>query len=171
MCWSIRWACCSRWWSIRLTSMTVSGPTWWWGRSDPTCLPRLHHSWADQGSAGALRQWTREHLGSALEVAYPGWRQLQRYFPDLLDNMGFHPGFHVLPRRWVVERMCAWLGRSRRLRRDYARLPTRSEALISLLSHQHPLAAPPLGVRRDRNPSRTVSRSQPWLLSCRGLLD
>lgn len=61
-------------------------------------------------------------------------RNLQRYFPDLLDAMGFQPGFHVLPRRWVVERTFAWLGRSRRLSRDYERLPTSSEALIYLTS-------------------------------------
>jgi putative transposase len=48
--------------------------------------------------------------------------------------MGFQPGFHVLPRRWVVERTFAWLGRSRRLSRDYERLPTSSEALIYLTS-------------------------------------
>jgi putative transposase len=96
--------------------------------------PRLRLIWADQGYAGALRQWTREHVGVTLAVIYPWWRNLQRYFPDLLDEMGFQPGFHVLPRRWVVERTFAWLGRSRRLSRDYERLPTSSEALIYLSS-------------------------------------
>jgi len=52
--------------------------------------------------------------------------------PDLLEVMGFQPGFHVLPRRWVVERTIAWLGRSRRLSKDYERLPTSSEVLIYL---------------------------------------
>lgn len=97
-------------------------------------FPRLQRIWADQGYAGALRQWTWEHLGVELEVIYPWWRNLQRYFPDVLDEMGFEPGFHVLPRRWVVERTFAWLGRSRRLSRDYERLPTSSEALIYLTS-------------------------------------
>jgi putative transposase len=99
-----------------------------------TRFPRLQLIWADQGYAGALRQWTRERLGIELAVVYPWWRNLQRYFPDLLDEMGFQPGFHVLPRRWVVERTFAWLGRSRRLSRDYERLPTSSEALIYLTS-------------------------------------
>lgn len=97
-------------------------------------FPRLQHIWADQGYAGALRAWVRERLGLELEVVYPWWRQLQRYFPDLLDDLGFEPGFHVLPRRWVVERTFAWLGRSRRLSRDYERLPTTSEAIIYVAS-------------------------------------
>lgn len=33
-------------------------------------------------------------------------------------------GFVLLPRRWVVERSQAWLGRFRRLARDYERLDT-----------------------------------------------
>ena len=37
-------------------------------------------------------------------------------------------GFHVLPRRWVVERTFAWFGRYRRLNRDYERKPTSSES-------------------------------------------
>lgn len=32
-------------------------------------------------------------------------------------------GFVLLPRRWVVERSFAWMGRFRRLARDYERLP------------------------------------------------
>jgi transposase len=32
-------------------------------------------------------------------------------------------GFVLLPRRWVVERSCAWAARFRRLARDYDRLP------------------------------------------------
>ncbi len=95
-------------------------------------FPRLQHIWADQGYAGALRQWAAERLGIDLEVVYPWWRQLQRYMPNLLDEMGFQPGFHVLPRRWVVERTIAWLSRSRRLSKDYERLPASSEALVYL---------------------------------------
>lgn len=95
-------------------------------------FPRLRRIWADQGYAGALRQWTAEQLGIELEVVYPWWWQLQRYMPNLLDDMGFQPGLHVLPRRWVVERTIAWLGRSRRLSKDYERLPASSEALVYL---------------------------------------
>jgi transposase len=39
-------------------------------------------------------------------------------------------GFHVLPRRWVVERTFGWLMQHRRLARDYEALPQRSEAMM-----------------------------------------
>jgi putative transposase len=41
-------------------------------------------------------------------------------------------GFVPLPRRWVVERTLDWLGRWRRLARDYEELPEVSEAMVKL---------------------------------------
>jgi putative transposase len=41
-------------------------------------------------------------------------------------------GFVVLPRRWVVERTLGWLGRWRRLSKDYEELPEVSETMIKL---------------------------------------
>jgi transposase len=41
-------------------------------------------------------------------------------------------GFHVLKRRWVVERTIGWLMLHRRLARDYETLTTSSEAMIHL---------------------------------------
>jgi putative transposase len=41
-------------------------------------------------------------------------------------------GFVVLPRRWVVERSLGWLGRWRRLSKDYEELPEVSEAMVTL---------------------------------------
>jgi hypothetical protein len=40
------------------------------------------------------------------------------------------PAFTVLPRRWVVERTIAWIGRYRRLSKDYEYLPESSETMI-----------------------------------------
>jgi Transposase DDE domain len=42
------------------------------------------------------------------------------------------PRFAVVPRRWVVERTFAWLGRYRRLSKDYEYLTATSEAVIYL---------------------------------------
>ena len=41
-------------------------------------------------------------------------------------------GFKVLPKRWVVERTFGWLGRYRRLSKDYERWPETSEAMIQM---------------------------------------
>jgi putative transposase len=41
-------------------------------------------------------------------------------------------GFVLLPRRWVAERTLGWLGRWRRLSRDYEHLPEVSEAMVTL---------------------------------------
>ena len=38
--------------------------------------------------------------------------------------------FQVLPRRWVVERTFAWLGKYRRLSKDYEALTDTSETFI-----------------------------------------
>ncbi len=50
-------------------------------------------------------------------------------------------GFVVLPRRWVVERTFSWLGRNRRLAKDY-------ENLAATLTTFVTLAAIQLGIRR-----------------------
>lgn len=42
--------------------------------------------------------------------------------------------FQVLPRRWVVERTFAWLGRYRRLSKDYEKCTRSSEGMIYLAS-------------------------------------
>lgn len=39
-------------------------------------------------------------------------------------------GFAVQPRRWVIERSFAWLGRGRRLSKDYEKRPENSETAI-----------------------------------------
>ncbi len=43
-------------------------------------------------------------------------------------------GFEVIPRRWVVERTFAWLGRCRRLAKDFENLTRNALAFIHLAS-------------------------------------
>lgn len=42
-------------------------------------------------------------------------------------------GFKVLPKRWIVERTFGWLGRCRRLSKDYEKLPEVSAAFVRLI--------------------------------------
>ena len=45
-------------------------------------------------------------------------------------------GFEILPRRWVVERTFAWLGRNRRLAKDFERTIESATAWLYLASIQ-----------------------------------
>jgi transposase len=42
------------------------------------------------------------------------------------------PGFHLPSRRWVIERTFAWLGRNRRLAKDFERLIDTTTAMVAL---------------------------------------
>src|SRR5690348_16247693 len=96
-------------------------------------FPRLQHICADQGYTGTLVRWAAQEHGWTVQVVYPANRQFKRYAPDVLADLGYEPGFHVIPRRWVVERTFSWLGRHRRLSKDYERLASTEEALIYLV--------------------------------------
>ena len=93
-------------------------------------LPRLAHIWADQGYSGEFKSWVEKEQKVELEIVYPWWRQIKRYMPEVYAQLD--QGFKVIRRRWVVERTFAWLGRNRRLSKDYERLPETSEALVYL---------------------------------------
>lgn len=90
-------------------------------------FPRLRHLWADMGYRGQVLDWIRTHLGWRVEVVKKPSRW-GRYPIDVEPPP--MPAFTVLPRRWVVERSFAWLGRYRRMSKDYEYLTTTSEALI-----------------------------------------
>ena len=89
-------------------------------------FPRLTLIWADGGYAGKLVAWAREFGNWTLEIVKRS------------DDM---KGFVVLPRRWVVERTFGWLGRCRRLSKDYEWQTPSSETMIyiakiSLMLHR-----------------------------------
>lgn len=90
-------------------------------------FPRLEHMWADMGYRGKIIEWIKEHLGWTVEIV----KQPRRWFrvPEG-EEVPFVPAFVVLPRRWVVERTFAWIGRYRRMSKDYEYLSEMSEAMI-----------------------------------------
>ena len=47
-------------------------------------------------------------------------------------------GFHIISKRWIVERTLAWLNHSRRLSKDYE-IKTASEEAMIIISHIHTL--------------------------------
>jgi putative transposase len=57
-------------------------------------------------------------------------RNLAGWILQIVERAQEATGFVILPRRWVVERTFAWLGRYRRLSKDYEQLPETSEAMI-----------------------------------------
>ena len=77
---------------------------------------RLKLIWADAGYAGQLVEWAQTFGGWVLSI---------------VKRTDAHR-FQVLPRRWVVERTLAWLGRHRRLSKDYEALAQTSEAFIQV---------------------------------------
>jgi transposase len=75
---------------------------------------RLGRVWADFAYRGLLG-WADWPFRGAAEIVRR--REGQR-------------GFAALPRRWVVERTFAWLGKNRRLTADYERTPESSTAFV-----------------------------------------
>jgi putative transposase len=78
----------------------------------------------------------RDGAVPVLQAAAAGFPSLQKVFADsvyagervanataiiveIVRKLPDQVGFQVLPRRWVVERFCAWINRNRRLAKDF----------------------------------------------------
>ena len=83
----------------------------------PGQWPRWQLVWADAGYAGQLIEWVRDLTGWVLEIGKRPWHS---------------PQFEVWPRRWVGARTFAWLGRCRRLSKDYEALCETTEAWVNI---------------------------------------
>lgn len=85
-------------------------------------FPRLEVVWAD----------SKYH-----NYALYAWKARQRGLPwklEIVSRPRDAAGFVVIPKRWTAERTFAWLGRSRRLSKDYERRTDSSESMIQLSS-------------------------------------
>lgn len=90
-------------------------------RLSATTRASIQKIWADGGYRGQLIDWMREHFDIVLDIV--------RRDPE-------QNGFHVLPRRWVVERTFAWFDTYRRLAKDYELRIKSSEAVVYIASIQ-----------------------------------
>jgi putative transposase len=91
------------------------------GRLSAEHCSRLELLWADG-------KYHNHHLLGWLEQTRAGYRI------DVVGRPEGAVGFVKLPRRWVVERTFAWLGRYRRHSRDYERFTESSEAMLQVSS-------------------------------------
>jgi putative transposase len=91
-------------------------------RAVGTTFPKLRHVFADRvyrgpkllGAIADTSQWTIEIITRSQSIGT----------------------FKAEPKRWVIERTFAWLGRSRRLAKDFEETPSSAEAWITVASVQ-----------------------------------
>ena len=82
--------------------------------------PRLEVIWADN-------KYHNHELNQWIETESPGaWRM------EIVRRPAGSKGFVLLPKRWVVERSFAWLGRDRRHSKDYERRTDSSESMMRI---------------------------------------
>jgi transposase len=86
----------------------------------------------ERAQVAELAAKVQEVTGGTVEVAFvdqgytgddaAGQAEAHGIRLEVVKHAGAKKGFVLLPRRWVVERSFGWLGRFRRLARDYERL-------------------------------------------------
>lgn len=85
-------------------------------------FPYLRHIFADGGYAGDKLRKVLTKIG--------------KWTLEIIKRSDHAKGFALLPRRWVVERTFAWLGRNRRLAKDFERTIESATAWLYLASVQ-----------------------------------
>jgi len=80
--------------------------------------PWLRHIFADGGYAGPKLRSTLNKVGD--------------WTVEIVKRSDTAVGFEIIPRRWVVERTFAWLGRCRRLAKDWEKSIASAEAWINI---------------------------------------
>ena len=72
--------------------------------------------------------WGDTHFDTALTHAWVRWGWVGVVVKKLVGQVGFV----AQPKRWIVERTFGWLGRSRRLSKEYERTTESSEGFIKV---------------------------------------
>lgn len=72
--------------------------------------------------------WGDSHFDTALDHGWTQWG----WVGIVVRKLAGQTGFVVQPKRWIVERTFGWLGRSRRLSKEYERTVESSEAFIKV---------------------------------------
>ena len=80
--------------------------------------PWLRHVFADGAYGGPKLEGALEKIGD--------------WTVETVKRSDGAKGFELLPRRWVVERTLAWLGRCRRLAKDFEKTIASAEAWITI---------------------------------------
>ena len=81
-------------------------------------FPWLRHIFADGAYAGPKLRAALDKIGD--------------WTIEIVKRSDSAQGFEVIPRRWVVERTFAWLGRCRRLAKDWEKTIASAEAWITI---------------------------------------
>ena len=63
-------------------------------------------------------------------------KKIGKWTLEIIRRSDTAKGFEVLPRRWVVERTFAWLGRNRRLAKDFENTVESATAWLFMASVQ-----------------------------------
>ena len=95
---------------------------WWIAGLALFTYPTIERFCADRGYRGTFIHDVNTILGRGVDIS-------EKIKPQ---------GWHIEPKRWVVERTFAWLNNSRRLSKDYEILTSSSESMIKI-SHIHTL--------------------------------
>jgi putative transposase len=112
--------------AVAVTSAALDDGTHAWRvlrKLSAEAYPRLRLLWADH-----------KYRNERLEVWLKGTRA--GYVIEVVSRPIGAKGFVLLHRRWVVERSIAWLGRYRRLSKEYEYYTASSEAQIQISSIQ-----------------------------------
>jgi putative transposase len=95
--------------------------------------PRLALVWGDSGFTGRCVDIVRRESEITLEIVKrPNEGDTKRWAPEGTIPELPTPAFKVIPWRWVVERTFGWLGRYRRLTRDFEATVASSIAWIHI---------------------------------------